>query len=278
MKLFGLVGLIMCAFAANSLLSRIGVAVQGMDPMTFATIRTGAGACMLWVLVALRKTPPPVVVSGRRLAGAAALATYMIGFSWAYLSLDAGLGALILFGVLQIFVFGWAVLRKTTIPLLRWIGAGVALTGLCVLLWPSGAAPVPLGGALAMALAGASWAAYTILGQTEADPLGATASNFLLCLPLVFTVMLLAGVGAMPLPGVMTACIAGAITSGLGYALWYRALPSLPTTVAGIAQLSVPVIAVAAGVVLLNEPLTLRLVVAGGLVLGGIAISLTARR
>ncbi len=278
MRLFGLVALIMCAFAANSVLNRIGVAMQGMDPLDFATVRTAAGAGMLWLLIALRKTPSPVIFSTKRLAGAAALAIYMIGFSLAYLSLDAGLGALILFGVLQIVIFGWAVITRTQTPLLRWIGAGVALAGLGVLLWPSGDAAVPAGGALAMAAAGASWAVYTLLGRSEADPLGATASNFMLCLPLVMAAMLWAGIGQMPLAGVVTATIAGAVTSGLGYALWYRALPSLPTTIAGIAQLSVPVIAVAAGVALLDEALTLRLVVAGGLVLGGIAISLTARR
>ncbi|MGJ8621692.1 MAG: DMT family transporter [Yoonia sp.] len=278
MKLLALVALTMCAFAANSVLNRIGVALQGMDPLDFATIRTGAGAAMLWALVGLRTAPRPVILSPKRIAGAAALATYMIGFSWAYLTLDAGLGALILFGVLQIVVFGWAVFEKGAIPLLRWCGAGVALIGLCVLLWPTGQASIPLGGATAMTVAGIAWAAYTLLGRSEADPLGATASNFLLCLPLVGAVMLWSGAGPMPFAGVLTACVAGAITSGLGYAMWYRALPSLPTTVAGIAQLSVPVIAVAAGVALLGEPLTARLIIAGGLVLGGIAISLAARR
>ena len=278
MRLLALVALVMCAFAANSVLNRIGVAIQGMDPMNFATVRTGAGAGMLWLLVALRNAPRPDVISVKRFAGAAALAVYMIGFSWAYITLDAGLGALILFGVLQIVVFGWAVIEGGDIPLLRWIGAVIALAGLCVLLWPSGEAAVPLGGAIAMTIAGASWAVYTLLGRAEADPLGATASNFLLCLPLVAMAMIWTGGGDMPLPGVVTAIIAGAITSGLGYALWYRALPSLPTTVAGIAQLSVPVIAVAAGVLFLSEPLTLRLIAAGGLVLGGIAVSLTARR
>lgn len=278
MRLFALVALIMCAFAANSVLNRIGVALQGMDPMDFATIRTGAGAGMLWLLVAIRQAPRPAVFSARRFAGAGALTIYMIGFSWAYITLDAGLGALILFGVLQIVVFGWAVIEGGAIPLLRWIGAAIALTGLCVLLWPSGTAAVPVGGAVSMTIAGAAWAVYTLLGRAEADPLGATASNFLLCLPLVAVAMVWAGVGAMPLPGIITAIIAGAITSGLGYALWYRALPSLPTTVAGIAQLSVPVIAVIAGVLFLQEPLTLRLILAGGLVLGGIAVSLTARR
>ncbi len=278
MRLFALVALIMCAFAANSILNRIGVALQGMDPMDFATVRTGAGAGMLWVLVMMRKAPRPVVFSAKRFAGAAALTVYMIGFSWAYITLDAGLGALILFGVLQVVVFGWAVFEGGTIPLLRWIGAVIAVLGLCVLLWPSGDQPVPLGGAISMTIAGAAWAVYTLLGRAERDPLGATASNFLLCLPLVAVAMIWTGVGDMPFPGVITAIIAGAITSGLGYALWYRALPSLPTTVAGIAQLSVPVIAVVAGVIFLGEPLTLRLIVAGSLVLGGIGVSLSARR
>lgn len=275
---FALTCLIMCAFAANSLLNRLGVAIQGMDPMDFATVRTAAGAAMLWLLILLRKAARPALLSRQRYAGALALAIYMIGFSWAYITLDAGLGALILFGVLQIVVFGWAVFAGDTIPALRWLGAAVALTGLCVLLWPTGNTALPPGGAAAMTLAGAAWAVYTLLGQGEADPLGATASNFLLCLPLVAAVMVLNGTGPMPLPGVITAIIAGAITSGLGYALWYRVLPALPRTIAGIAQLSVPVLAVAAGVLFLNEELTARLLIAGALVLGGIAVSLSAGR
>ena len=278
MKLFALVALTMCAFAANSVLNRIGVALQGMDPLDFATVRTAAGAGMLWLLVSIRKAPRPPVFNTKRVAGAAALAIYMVGFSWAYITLDAGLGALILFGTLQIVVFGWAVIEGGNIPVLRWIGAAIALTGLCVLLWPSGDAAVPLGGAISMAIAGTSWAAYTLLGRAEADPLGATASNFLLCLPLVAVAMLWVGIGTMPVGGIVTAIIAGGLTSGVGYAMWYRALPSLPTTVAGIAQLSVPVIAVTAGVIFLSEPLTLRLVIAGALVLGGITVSLSARR
>jgi drug/metabolite transporter (DMT)-like permease len=233
---------------------------------------------MLWLLVGTRKAPRPPVLTAKRVAGAAALAIYMIGFSWAYITLDAGLGALILFGVLQIVVFGWAVIEGGVIPLLRWIGAAIALTGLCVLLWPSGDAAVPLGGAISMTIAGIAWAAYTLLGRAESDPLGSTAGNFLLCLPLVAAAMVWVGIGTMPLGGIVTAIIAGAITSGVGYAMWYHALPFLPTTIAGIAQLSVPVIAVTAGVVFLSEPLTLRLLIAGALVLGGIAVSLTARR
>ncbi|WP_342076777.1 DMT family transporter [Yoonia sp. SS1-5] len=277
MHLFLLVALTMTAFAANSILNRVGVAIFGMDPMDFAAVRVVAGAAMLWLLVALRKAPRPAVLTPARLAGACALGAYMVGFSWAYITLDAGLGALILFGVLQVVVFGWAVWEGQAIPPMRWIGAGIALAGLCVLLWPAGQATVPFVGALAMVLAGVSWAIYTLLGRASPDALGATASNFLLCVPLAGLAMLVAGQGNLPLAGTLTAITAGAITSGLGYALWYRVLPQLPTTVAGIAQLSVPVIAVAAGVLILGEPLTWRLIIAGGLVLGGIALSLTVR-
>lgn len=278
MKLFALVLLAMCAFAANSLLVRFSLVTHGMDPLGFASIRTAAGAVMLWVLVFGRQAAFPVIFSVGRAAGATALAGYMIAFSWAYISLDAGLGALILFGVIQIVMFGWTVWRGTLIPLLRWVGSGIALLGLCVLLWPSGPAIVPVGGAISMVVAGISWAAYTLMGRAESDPLGATASNFLLCLPLVLGVTVWIGIDALPFAGVLTAVVAGAITSGLGYALWYRLLPQLQTTVAGIAQLSVPVLAVAAGTVILDEAVTLRLFLAAALVLGGIGVSLIARR
>lgn len=276
--LFLCVALTMTAFAANSVLNRVAVAEFQMAPMDFAAIRVVAGAAVLWALILPRAAARPVLWVPRRLAGAAMLAVYMIGFSWAYISLDAGLGALILFGVLQVIVFGWAVWEGQTIPLMRWIGALIALLGLCILLWPSGETAVPLAGSLAMVAAGIGWAGYTLLGRAEADALGATAGNFLLCVPLTGLAMLLGSSGPLPLPGVLTAIFAGAVTSGLGYALWYRVLPSIPTTVAGIAQLSVPVIALAAGVLLLAEPLTPRLLTAGTLVLGGIALSLLPKR
>jgi drug/metabolite transporter (DMT)-like permease len=277
-KIFFLLALTMSAFAANSVLNRLGVARYGMDPMDFAAIRVAAGAMMLWGLVALRATLRPKLWSRRRLGGAIALTGYMIGFSWAYLSLDAGIGALILFGVLQVVIFGWSVVEQQEIPPRRWFGAIIAFGGLCVLLWPTGAQALPLGGAIAMTIAGVAWAGYTLLGRGEPDALGSSAANFLLCLPLVLLAMPLSDTGQLTVAGAATAAIAGAITSGLGYALWYRILPQIPSTVAGIAQLSVPVLTVGAGGPLLAEPLTGRLVVAGLLVLGGIAIALPVRR
>lgn len=277
MQLFLLTALTMIAFAANSVLNRIGVAGFGMDPIMFAVIRTAAGAGMLALLVALRSAPWPVVFSPKRLGGAVALAIYMIGFSAAYLSLGAGLGALVLFGILQVVMFGWAVVERQVITPLRWVGAVIAMAGLCVLLWPAGDAVVPLGGALLMVAAGVGWGVYTLLGRGEADALGATAVNFVLCLPLVAGALLLPLAGEMNAGGVAVAVVAGAVTSGLGYALWYRVLPALPTVTASVAQLSVPVIAVVAGVAVLDEPLTGRLIVAGALVLGGIAVSQRGR-
>jgi len=189
----------------------------------------------------------------------------MIGFSWAYLTLGAGLGALILFGALQIMMFGWAVWCGQDVPRMRWVGAVFALIGLAVLLWPTQNFSVPLGGTVLMIVATLGWAVYTVLGQGAQDPLAATAGNFILCLPIV-ALALLGGVdGAVTLGGV--------VSSGIGYALWYRVLPQLVTTVAAVAQLSVPVIAVIAGVVFLHEPLTTRIVIAGVVVLGGIALS-----
>lgn len=272
MKIFLLTALTMTAFASNSILNRLAVADFNMDPMVFAVIRTGAGAVMLAALVMARQGR--FDIGPGRLRGAVALAIYMIGFSWAYLSIGAGLGALILFGVLQIVVFGYALLQGQTIGLLRWVGGSVALLGLVVLLWPVGASAVPFMGALAMIIAGAAWATYTLLGQGEPDALVASTGNFIVAFPLVALALLGGWGGEISTWGVMLAIIAGALTSGLGYAMWYQILPQIPTTIGAIAQLSVPVIAVIAGVILLDEPLTGRMLGAGLLVLGGIAISL----
>ena len=277
MRLFLLVLVIMCAFAGNSILNRVGVAGYGMDPMVFGLIRVAAGAAVLLALVRVQGRALPLR-GLRRVGGAVSLAAYMICFSWAYLSLGAGLGALILFGTVQGVMFAFAVWRGQAIPAARWLGMAVAFAGLVLLLWPAGVVQVPLAGAVSMIVAGAGWAVYTLLGQGEADATAATAANFLLCLPLMALAMVAGQGGALPVGGAMVAVLAGAVTSGLGYALWYRVLPQLAVTVAAIAQLSVPVIAVAAGIALLGEPMTPRLALAGLLVLGGIAVSVLRRR
>lgn len=276
MTLFLLSALTMVAFAANSILTRAAVDGAGMDPLGFALVRVASGAAVLAVLVILRGRGWGW--SCRRLSGAFWLALYMVGFSAAYVALDAGLGALILFGGVQLTMFGGGLLVGARVPARAWAGMVLALAGLAWLLWPGpGAviAPVATGYMLAGAL---GWGIYSLKGRAEADALAATAGNFLVCLPMVALVVALTGWGAMPVRGLLLALVSGGVTSGLGYALWYRLLPRLTPSTAAVAQLSAPVIAVIGGAVLLREPVTARIVLAGALVLGGIAVATVQRR
>lgn len=276
MRLFLLVSVVMCAFAGNSILTRLGISRYGIDPLTFGAIRVAAGAAALLVLQRGRG----VALRGRqRWAGAGTLAVYMIGFSLAYLNLPAGLGALILFATVQGAMFATAVWRQQAVPVRRWVGMGLALAGLVILLWPAGPVRVDLAGAVAMVCAGIGWGAYTLLGQAERDATAATTANFLLCLPLMVAGIIMQGdPGVLSGAGVATAVLAGAVTSGLGYALWYRVLPGLTVTAAAVAQLSVPVLAVVGGILLLSEPLTPRILLAAVMVLVGIGLSSLRQR
>lgn len=278
MRLAVLTALTMAAFAANSLLNRAAVSADHADPGSFAVLRVAAGAVMLVLLVALRRRGLPLV-SPRRIVGAGALALYMVGFSLAYLSLDAGLGALILFGVVQGVIFAYAALADRIPSLRQWIGAAIAFAGLGLVLWPQGAVPVPPAAALLMAAAGVGWGAYTLAGRGEPDPLAATAANFVWCLPVTAAAVWAAAPDwAMSGTGALLAVVSGAITSGLGYALWYSLVPALGAARSATVQLSVPVIAIAAGVALLGEPLGWTLAIGAALVIGGIALVTTAAR
>ena len=268
MRLFLLTCVAMLAFAANSLLTRAAVAAGLIDPMEFALWRVAAGAVMLGLLVLMR--------GGRlwpgRVAGGAGLIVYLVGFSLAYAGLAAGIGALILFGVVQITMFSGAVLAREPVPLARWIGAGVAFAGLVVLLAPGGAS-VSLYHAALMAAAGAGWGYYSLAARGQGDPLGVTAANFVLAVPVVAIAwaVLPGGVAATPI-GIGLAVVSGAVTSGLGYALWYRLVPQLGAARAGVAQLTVPVIAALGGIAL-GEAVSVRFMIAAGLVLGGVLLA-----
>ncbi|WP_424965157.1 DMT family transporter [Dinoroseobacter sp. S375] len=272
-RLFALVALTMTAFAANSLLNRAALAEAGIGPAAFAAIRLAAGALMLVVLA--RRRGPLGLTSPGRWIGVLSLTAYMLGFSFAYLSLDAGLGALILFGGVQITMFAGALLARDTVPLARWLGAGMALAGLALLLWPGAVGrPDPLGLGLMM-IAAVGWGIYSLHGRGSRAPLADTAANFLLALPLGLLAWLVwASSDPLTLPGVVLAVVSGALTSGLGYALWYAVLPSLGATRAAVAQLTVPVIAALGGLILLGEAVTWLTGLATLLVLGGVAISL----
>ncbi|KPQ06129.1 MAG: putative permease, DMT superfamily [Rhodobacteraceae bacterium HLUCCA12] len=269
MRLFVLSALVMVAFAANSLLNRAALADELIAPLPFAVIRVIAGALVLALLV--RERPR---VGWPQWGAALALSVYLVGFSLAYVALDAGIGALILFGMVQVTMLAGAIAAGERPGLRRLAGAALALAGLGALLLP-GAQAVPAPGvALVMVAAAVGWGLYSLAGRGAARPLATTATNFALAVPLVTIVSLpwLSAAG-MTAPGVALAIVSGAVTSGLGYALWYAVLPALGAVRAAAAQLSVPVIALAGGVALLGESLTPQALAASAIVLAGVALA-----
>jgi drug/metabolite transporter (DMT)-like permease len=278
MRIALITALAMIAFAGNSILNRLAVGGGHTDPESFAVVRLLAGALMLLGLAyrrgaSLRQPLPALGIGG------ASLTLYMLGFSLAYQTLDAGLGALILFGVVQFTMFAWNAARSGGVSPLQLTGGGFALVGLGLVLWPSGALQIPLEGAALMALAGIGWGIYSITGRGVQDPLGATAGNFCLSLIMILPVLPLLGWDLqMNATGLLLAVLSGAVTSGIGYALWYSVLPSLSAPLAATIQLSVPVLAIVAGVLLLGETMTLRALIGSAVVLAGIALVLRAGR
>ena len=271
----------MLAFAANSVLNRMAVGAGQIDPVAYAVIRLAAGAFMLGLLVVGRRILHDGAVwpgwQGR-IAGVAGLLGYLFGFSAAYLTLDAGIGALILFGSVQITMFAGALVAGEAVPRTRWAGAVLAFAGLLVLVAP-GSDIGAVGSVAAMVVAGIGWGIYSLAGREVVDPLLATAANFLLGLPFAVGIGLFLAPGHMPLPlGIGLAILSGAMTSGLGYALWYSVVPQLGAARAGVAQLTVPMLAAGAGAVWLGEGIGLRFIVASALVLGGVTLASFAKR
>ena len=272
-----LTALAMVAFAANSVLNRIALAGGEADALGYTGIRLVSGALMLALILWLRRggheTPGQGRIGGSW-AGALALLLYAVGFSLAYLALDAGTGALVLFAAVQIGMLGWALGQGDRPGVVEWAGFGAAILFLVLLLRPGLTAPDPLGAAL-MVGAGLAWAGYTLLGRGSTAPLTDTAGNFLRCLP-VAALLLVPGVwaGSITPAGWAYAIASGALASGLGYAVWYGVLPALERTTAAYVQLTVPAIAAAGGVIFIAEPLTLRLALCSAGILGGVALAL----
>lgn len=265
----------MLAFAANSLLCRLALGQQLIDAASFTAVRVISGAVTLGLIML-----PRWRVTGRAKVdwrSTAMLFTYMAFFSFAYLFLGAGTGALILFGAVQLTMFIAALRGGDQFPLLSWVGLVLAVFGLVYLVSPGLTAPNPLG-AMLMAIAGIAWGFYSLLGRNVSNALEATANNFIYSVPLVIIVSLLfMNELHGSKSGLFLAVASGAITSGLGYVIWYSALRGLTATRAATVQLSVPVIAAFGGVLLLSEPVTPRLAVASVATLGGIWIVLAQR-
>lgn len=265
----------MIAFAANSLLCRLALGQDLIDAATFTTVRMTSGAVTLGIILLVRRITRVRFSVDWRLV--LMLFFYMAFFSFAYLSLSAGTGALILFGAVQLTMFIVALRGREYFPLLSWIGLTLAVLGLVYLVSPGLTAPDPLGAVL-MAIAGISWGFYSLLGRGAADPLEATAKNFIYSVPLVLMVnFYFIGTFKSTSTGMVLAIISGAVTSGIGYVVWYAALPGLTAARAATVQLSVPVIAALGGVILLSEDITPRLLIASVSTLGGVAIVLAQR-
>jgi drug/metabolite transporter (DMT)-like permease len=259
----------MLAFAGNSLLCRLALASTPIDPTTFTTVRIVSGAAVLFILTRIRRAS---LTSAGSWWSALALFAYALGFSYAYVALSAATGALLLFGAVQATMIGYGRYRGERFH--GWQAAGfvIALVGLLVLLLPGVTAP-PLLGALLMVGAGIAWGIYSLRGKSSGDPTLTTASNFVRAVPAA----LIASVMALPwlhidLRGCIYAVASGALTSGIGYVIWYAALPRLSATAAASVQLSVPVLTALGGVLLLSEQLTPRLAIASVAILGGVAL------
>jgi drug/metabolite transporter (DMT)-like permease len=265
----------MIAFAANSLLCRAALRGGAIDAASFTAIRLASGAAVLLVL-ARRTAREPSPPAGSW-PSALALTAYAIAFSIAYLEMGAGTGALILFGSVQITMIAGGVIRGERPAAAQWLGVAIALGGLVAITAPTLHAPPP-GAAALMAAAGVAWGIYSLRGRGVTRPLAATAGNFLRGVPFaaaIAAIGLAAGAWVTP-RGAALAIASGALASGVGYSLWYAAVPSLGATRAAVVQLSVPVIAAAGAIALLAEPLTATLAGGGAAVVGGLALALVA--
>ena len=274
-RIFALTSLAMIAFAGNSLLCRVALKHTSIDAASFTTVRLVSGAAMLWLILRMRRG---TYVGGGNWLSAFALFAYAAGFSFAYVSLPAATGALLLFGAVQATMIGYGVWAGERLLKLQLIGLALALGGLIGLLLPGLSAP-PLHGSILMIGAGVAWGIYSLRGKGTGDPLRVTAGNFLRAVPIALALsLLMLNNTSLDTAGFGYAVSSGALASGIGYAIWYTALPALKATNAATIQLSVPVIAALGGGVILGEPLSLRLVLTSVAILGGIALVIRVKK
>ncbi len=281
-RIVTLTALAMLAFAGNSLLCRLALQHTPIDPASFTAIRLVGGALMLWLVVTLKRSAhahahATVKTGGGNWLSAFALFVYAAGFSFAYVSLSAATGALLLFGAVQATMIGHGMWAGERFGRPQWVGLALAFCGLLSLLLPGLSAP-PLFGSALMLCAGVAWGIYSLRGKGAGDPTLVTAGNFMRAVPmaLVLSVLMLNN-RSLDALGLGYALASGALASGVGYAIWYTALPGLKATQAATVQLSVPVLAAVGGIVFLGEALTLRLILASMAILGGIALVIWTR-
>lgn len=270
-----LLSLTMILFASNSLLCRAALKSTSIDAASFTTIRLISGAIILWVIV---RTDHGTNVGGGNWPSAFMLFVYAVGFSFAYISLSAATGALLLFSAVEATMISHGIWMGERLRRVQLLGLVLAFGGFIGLLLPGLTAP-PLGGSISMLIAGVAWGIYSLRGRGARDPIKSTAGNFLRAVPMAIALSILSFKGAtLDNAGVGYAVASGALASGIGYSIWYMALPALKATSAAIVQLCAPVIAALGGLVLLGEPISLRLAVACVAILGGIALAILEKR
>jgi drug/metabolite transporter (DMT)-like permease len=274
-RIVSLTTMAMVAFAGNSLLCRLALKHTSIDPASFTAIRLISGALMLWLVVRIKHAAP---AGNGNWVSALALFAYAAGFSFAYVSLPAASGALLLFGAVQATMIGYGIWKGERLFRLQTVGVILATGGLVGLLLPGLSAP-PLFGSGLMLAAGVAWGVYSLRGQGSGDPTRVTAGNFLRAVPITMILsLLMIQHTSFDMKGFWLAIFSGALASGVGYAIWYTALPALKNTSAATVQLSVPIIAALGGIIFLGEPMTLRLLVASVAILGGIALVILNKR
>lgn len=272
-RLAVLTAVAMLAFAGNSLLCRLALKHAGIDPASFTSVRILAGAGVLFLLAGRPRRP------AGSWGSAFALFTYATAFSFAYVNLEAGTGALLLFGAVQLTMIGHGFWRGERLRATQWFGLALGMGGLAALLLPGASAPPSVLSSLLMLTAGVAWGIYSLRGPGHSKPLEATAGNFLRAVPFAVLLSACFWPAAWPgLAGLALAAASGAIASGVGYAIWYAALPGLHSSQAAAAQLSVPVIAAFGGAALLGEAVTAHQAWASAAVLGGVALVVLAKR
>ncbi len=269
-----LAALALITFAANSVFCRLALDTYATGPASFSLLRLASGAGALLFIISCLNHSRKSVLRASEWRASIFLAVYVLGFSFAYITLDAGVGALILFSSVQLTLVAVALYEGDWPHIIEWLGWLLAIAGIVVLSLP-GASPPSALGALLMVVAGIAWAGYTLRGRGATRPLLATTGNFVLATGIALPpCLLLLNLEHLPWQGVVLALLSGTMASAGGYAIWYAVLPHLSTVRAALLQLAVPVLAAAGGVFFISEPITIRFAMASALVLCGIALSL----
>lgn len=270
--------LALIAFAANSVFCRLALGAQTIDAAGFTVIRLLSGAVVLYIILksGSKSRRNKSAVAGSWIASLL-LFLYAITFSYAYLTLDTGTGALVLFGSVQITMIFVSLIKGSRLHVSEWLGVVLAFTGFVYLVLPNASTP-SVSGFILMTIAGISWGMYTLKGRESVNPLIDTAYNFLRTVPMVLLVLIFTVFNMhYSAEGILLAVLSGVIASGIGYSIWYKALAGLAATQAAVVQLLVPVIAAIGGVVFVAEPITLRLTLSGLMILGGILLVVAGR-